>query len=135
MPGPIRKQINRRYKDLDLDMHVHPHTDDLIVNVDDTAINGSLMHIIKTRKGEREFNNTFGSTIYNVLFEPMHWSVTVELRTHIENTINSQEPRINLRSVDVVELTQSNGYEISITYTPINETRIVELEFFLERLR
>ena len=135
MPKINSTTNNRQYKDLDLDMQIHPHTHDLVSRLDDIAINGSLMNIIKTRKGERVFNPSFGSTIYNSLFEPMHPRVSIDLKTQIENTINNQEPRVNLRSVLVESMVERNGYEITITYTPINETRIVELEFFLQRLR
>ncbi len=65
----------------------------------------------------------------------MHPRVAIDLKSQIENTINSQEPRVNLRSVLVTQMVERNGYEITITYTPINETRVVELEFFLQRLR
>jgi phage baseplate assembly protein W len=81
------------------------------------------------------FNPSFGSTIFSSLFEPMHPRVAIDLKSQIENTINSQEPRVNLRSVLVTQMVERNGYEITITYTPINETRVVELEFFLQRLR
>jgi len=134
MPN-IKIELNRRYSDLDLDMLVHPHTHDLVARFDWSAINGALLNIIKTKKGEKPFNPEFGSTIYHALFEPIHPRMEVDLATQIKQTVNKQEPRIKLHSVVVNASPDENGYDVSITYSPINEVRIVELEFFLERLR
>lgn len=135
MPDLIRTKINRRYKDLDLDMIVHPMTADISARYDDAAINGSLMNIIKTKKGERAFNPTFGSNIYSYLFEPLEPIVKIDLKDEIVSVLANQEPRIVLHSV-LVEINDNlDGYDITISYAPINENRIVNLEFFLNRLR
>jgi phage baseplate assembly protein W len=135
MPAPIRRKINRKYRDLDLDMLVHPHTGDLVARVDDSAINASLMAIIKTKKGEKPFDPNFGSTIYNSLFEPFHPTTSLSLQARIKSTINIQEPRVKLHSVVVDANESKNGYSVTITYSPINENRVVDMIFFLERLR
>ncbi|MEO1942685.1 MAG: GPW/gp25 family protein [Candidatus Thioglobus sp.] len=135
MPAPISLQINRRYSDLDLDMLPHPHTHDLTVRYDEAAINGSIKNIIKTKPGERVFRPTFGSTIYSVLFEPFHPTTKIALKDQIRSTIINHEPRVVLKIVNIIERQEKDGYEITIKYTPINETKIVTLEFFLERLR
>lgn len=135
MPAPIRRKINRKYKDLDLDMLIHPHTGDLVARVDDSAINGSLMSIIKTKKGEKVFNPKFGSNIHSSLFEPFHPTTSISLESQIKSTISLQEPRVRLHSVVVLGNESKNGYAVTITYSPINENRVVSLELFLERLR
>ncbi|MDE0953993.1 MAG: hypothetical protein OR994_04900, partial [Candidatus Poseidoniales archaeon] len=71
MPAPIRTQRVRKYRDLDLDFLVHPMTNDIVGRTDVDAINGSIIHIVKTQRGERVFASEFGSTIYHSLFEPM----------------------------------------------------------------
>lgn len=135
MPAPIGIQINRRYSDLDLDMLVHPHTGDLVSRKNESAINGSIQNIIKTKTGERVFNPNFGSSVYSVLFEPFHPTTKIALRDQIRSTIVNQEPRVVLSDVRVNENISKDGYQITIAYSPINETRIVTLEFFLDRLR
>ena len=62
---PLRREVNRRYKDIDLDLIVHPHTNDLVGRYDDEALTGSIINIIRTRRGERVFNPDFGSNIYS----------------------------------------------------------------------
>ena len=63
------RTINRRFKDIDLDMIIHPHTNDVVGRYDDDALVGSILNIIKTRKGERVFQPDFGSTITDLIID------------------------------------------------------------------
>ena len=135
MPAPIRTQRVRKYRDLDLDMLVHPMTQDIVGRSDVDAINGSIIHIIRTQRGERVFQSSFGSTIYHSLFEPMITETRVILEGAIQEAINHFEPRVDLTGVQVTADPDRNGYEVTIVYVPINEGSPVTLDFFLNRLR
>jgi len=135
MPAPIRTQRVRKYRDVDLDMLVHPMTNDIVGRSDVDAINGSIIHIIRTQRGERVFQSSFGSTIYHSLFEPMSTETRVILEASIEEAINTFEPRVDLQGVKVTADPDRNGYEVTIVYVPINEGSPVTLDFFLNRLR
>jgi len=135
MPAPIRTQRVRKYRDLDLDMLVHPMTQDIVGRSDVDAINGSIIHIIRTQRGERVFQSAFGSTIYHSLFEPMITETRVILEGAIQEAINHFEPRVDLTGVQVTADPDRNGYEVTIVYVPINEGSPVTLDFFLNRLR
>ena len=135
MPAPIRTQRVRKYRDLDLDMLVHPMTNDIVGRSDVDAINGSIIHIIRTQRGERVFQSSFGSTIYHSLFEPMITETRVILEGAIQEAINHFEPRVDLTGVQVTADPDRNGYEVTIVYVPINEGSPVSLDFFLNRLR
>tara|TARA_B100000929_G_scaffold233195_1_gene189673 strand:- start:235 stop:642 length:408 start_codon:yes stop_codon:yes gene_type:complete len=135
MPAPIRTQRVRKYRDLDLDMLVHPMTNDIVGRSDVDAINGSIIHIIRTQRGERVFQSSFGSTIYHSLFEPMITETRVILEGAIQEAINHFEPRVDLTGVQVTADPDRNGYEVTIVYVPINEGSPVTLDFFLNRLR
>ena len=135
MPAPIRTQRVRKYRDLDLDMLVHPMTNDIVGRSDVDAINGSIIHIIRTQRGERVFQSSFGSTIYHSLFEPMATETRVILEGAIQEAINHFEPRVDLTGVQVTADPDRNGYEVTIVYVPINEGSPVTLDFFLNRLR
>jgi phage baseplate assembly protein W len=132
---PIRRGINRRYKDIDLDMIVHPHTDDIVGRYDDEALTGSILNIIKTRKGERVFNPDFGSNVYHSLFEPMTSTCRITLEAQIENALHQWEPRIVLNFVNITAEEERNAYNVSIGYTPVSGGAMREIEFFLNRLR
>jgi len=135
MPAPIKTTRIRKYRDIDLDFIVHPMTNDIVGRSDVDAINGSVINIIKTQRGERVFQSEFGSTIYHSLFEPMITETRVILEAAIEEAINLHEPRIELQGVKVTPDPDRNGYEVTIVYVPINEGTPVELDFFLNRLR
>lgn len=135
MPHAIKTKINRRYQDIDLDMIIHPMTDDLVVRSNVDAINGSIMNILKTRKGERVFQPEFGSTIYSSLFEPMTSQTKIVLESQIENALIQFEPRISLIEIRVIPKYDENGYEVYISYVPNNDKVPAALEFFLKRLR
>jgi len=135
MPAPIRTKRLRKYRDLDLDMLVHPMTKDIVGRSDVDAINGSIIHIIRTQRGERVFQSAFGSTIYHSLFEPMSIETRVILEGAIEQAIRRFEKRCELKGVEVQADPDRNGYSVTIIYVPINEGSPVALDFFLNRLR
>tara|TARA_B110000263_G_C14825978_1_gene292997 strand:+ start:104 stop:511 length:408 start_codon:yes stop_codon:yes gene_type:complete len=135
MPAPIKTTRIRKYRDLDLDMLVHPMTKDIVGRSDVDAINGSIIRIIKTQRGERVFQSAFGSTIYHSLFEPMSLETRVVLEGAIEQAIRRFEKRCILKGVQVEADPDRNGYSVSIVYVPVNEGSPVALDFFLNRLR
>jgi len=135
MPAPIHTKRLRKYRDLDLDMLVHPLTNDIVGRSDVDAINGSIIRIIRTKRGERVFNSDFGSTIYHSLFEPMNIETRVVLEAAIEQAIRRFEKRCELKGISVEADPDRNGYHVSIVYVPINEGSPVALDFFLNRLR
>ena len=135
MPAPIHTKRQRKYRDLDLDMLVHPLTKDIVGRSDVDAINGSIIRIIRTQRGERVFQSSFGSTIYNSLFEPMNIETRVVLEGAIEQAIRRLEKRCKLKGVEVKADPDRNGYAVTIVYVPINEGSPVALDFFLNRLR
>ena len=57
MPEPIRTTRLRKYRDIDLDMLVHPMTNEVVGRSDVDAINGSIIRIIRTQRGERVFQS------------------------------------------------------------------------------
>jgi phage baseplate assembly protein W len=129
------RTINRKFKDIDLDMIIHPHTNDVVGRYDDDALVGSILNIIKTRKGERVFQPDFGSTIYNSLFEPMSASTRISLEAQIENALHQHEPRIYVDYIGVKVDVDENRYNVTIGFTPVNGGIMREIEFFLNRLR
>lgn len=134
MAKTVSKHIER-YKDIDLDFIVHPHTNDIVTRTNEQAISGSIINIIKTMKGERVFQPNFGSTIYNSLFEPMSTQTRVNLEAQIETAIRMHEPRAIVKAIEVQADPDMNRYNVSIVYEPKNSGKLAELDFFLERLR
>jgi phage baseplate assembly protein W len=131
----VVSKILKQYRDIDLDMMIHPLTDDLIQLKNIDAINKSLRNILKTGRGERVFDPEFGSTVLSSLFEPMDMMTASTLKTQVENAIMLYEKRVRVTQVRVLPDIDRNAYEVFIHYVPKNSRREEILELFLKRLR
>ena len=130
MPAPIRQTRLRKYRDLDLDMLVHPMTNDIVGRSDVDAINGSIIRIIRTKRGERVFQSDFGSTIYSSLFEPMSIETRVVLEGAIEQAIRRFESRCQLQGVQVEADPDRNGWTVLVG-PPYARVFLVCVQFLL----
>lgn len=99
------------------------------------SVNQSLKNLIMTNLGERLFNPLIGSNVYNSLFEPNVLESLNNLEFYIENTIENNEPRVNLLQVTVTQLNDENSIEINIFYNLINNPEPINFNFILKRVR
>lgn len=76
----------------------------------------SVMNLVRTRIGERFFNNLLGTSIEDSIFELQNTGMGSFLQEEIKSLLNNFEPRIKLRSVDVDEPVDTNDLNISISY-------------------
>jgi phage baseplate assembly protein W len=100
------------------------------------AVNQALKNLIMTNLGERLFQPYIGSNVYASLFENNTTETLSTLQFYIQNTIENNEPRINLINVSV-ENNPSNENEIAITliYNLINNPETINFSFLLKRVR
>ena len=126
---------SRKYTDVDLNFRSHPFTKDILLKKGDNSIKQSVKNLVLTRKGEKPFHPEIGSHIYAYLFDNMTVDTVVNIKTTIEDVINTYEPRVVLSSVDVVANPDQNLYDITIVFRLINEPDPITVEFFIERLR
>lgn len=86
-----------------------------------SQISNNIQNLLLTRPGERRFNNEFGSSLYNLLFEMIDFDITKEIMVDtIQRDVNKFLS--NTQIVDV-ELTQEqttnnniNSIFISVTF-------------------
>lgn len=76
----------------------------------------SVMNLVRTRIGERFFNNLLGTSIEDSIFELQNTGMGSFLQEEIKSLLNNFEPRIKLRSVDIDEPVDTNDLNISISY-------------------
>ena len=126
---------SRKYTDLDLNFRSHPFTKDILLKKGDNSIKQSVKNLVLTRKGEKPFHPEIGSHIYTHLFDSMTVDTVVNIKTTIEDVINTYEPRVILSSVDVTANPDQNLYDVTIVFRLINEPDPITVEFFIERLR
>ena len=128
-------QIIRKYRDLNLDLPIHPVTGDLISLKDDDAIKKAVQNIVLTTIYERHYDDIFGCEVYKALFEPLSYFTAINIQNSIERALTLFEPRIELISVIVDPSEEANGYTVTISFRMKNISQPLTIEFFLDRVR
>lgn len=87
-----------------------------------------LLNHFNTRKGERIMMPTFGSIVWDMLFEPLD-DRSIGLIENDVRTIIGNDPRWTLQSVTVTEQPNALNIEVIVTYNPSGETVIMPLTY------
>jgi phage baseplate assembly protein W len=108
--------ISRSFKDISLSFSRHPVTNDVLTLKNEDAIKKSVINLVRTRIGERFFNNLLGTSVDNSLFELNGAEVSTILDEEIKTVLSNFEPRIVVRDVMVESIEDSNELNIKISY-------------------
>lgn len=90
-----------KYRDLNIFFNKNQETGDISFSTGNSAIVQSMKNIVLTKKGERPFNQYFGTSIVNILFDTPTYAELAFLRSEIKTALESLEPRITVNSVDI----------------------------------
>jgi phage baseplate assembly protein W len=126
-------QLIRSYKDLNVDFRKNPITNDIYAVKNENAITQALKNLVQTRYGERLMQPTIGSSLYDMLFEPLDVFSAIDLQTKITTVINNYENRIDLDDVSVAVIENEDTVVVNVTYRIIGEPKIISNQFILER--
>ena len=100
---------------------------DIKVSYDEGAIMNSLRNIFTTTPGQKILNPLFGVNLSKWLFEPCDEFTGREIGEAILNGIEKFEPRVKVKTVDVISRPERNEYlirlVISIPQLNIRDTR------------
>ena len=130
------ERISKGFKDISAIFEVNPLNDDLIVLKNSNAIARSIRNLIFTNRGDKPFNPFLGSRVSEMLFDPMDQISSVSVRSEIERTINSFEPRVKLEKVTVTPDYDGNQYDVVLKYQIIGiDVDTQQLSFALELTR
>ena len=91
-------------------------------------INRDLINHFYTRKGERVMMPTFGSIIWDMIFEPMT-ADNVTLIVDDSTNIVQQDTRVNLQSINLVEYDHGIQLQMNIYYQPLDIVEAFSLDF------
>jgi len=94
-----------------------------------------ILSHIWTRKGERVMMPDFGTTLMDIVFEPLdHTSVTT-VREELQAVIE-QDPRVELLQLDVQPLYSTNSIVaiINLLYIELNTVDTINLNIIFEDL-
>jgi len=91
-------------------------------------IKRDLINHFYTRKGERVMMPTFGSIIWDMIFEPMT-ADNVTLIVDDSTNIVQQDTRVNLQSINLVEYDHGIQLQMNIYYQPLDIVEAFSLDF------
>jgi phage baseplate assembly protein W len=123
------------FSDFSFDFSPHPKTGDITILKNDAAIKNSIRNIVSTKFGEILFTSRLGCGLNDSLFDVMDNITKYSIRMHIETSIQSFEPRVELTNVSIIEDTINQGYNVSIYYRIINTYEVQSVTIFLEKIR
>ena len=124
-----------RYSDFDLDFAKNPLSLDVNIKTDVDAVKRSIKNLIIPGRYERLFQPDLSAGVSGLLFEQLTPGTKNTIETRIRQTIQKNEPRANLRNVQVLEDFDNNELRVTVDFTVVNISRPVNLEFTLRRLR
>tara|TARA_B100000902_G_scaffold252137_1_gene238536 strand:+ start:209 stop:607 length:399 start_codon:yes stop_codon:yes gene_type:complete len=106
---------SRSFRDISLSFKRHPITNDVTILRNEDAIKKSVVNLVRTRIGERFFNDILGTSVSNALFELNSFDDDI-LREEIIALLKNYEPRIELTNVFVEGQSDTNELLIQIDY-------------------
>ena len=110
------ERVSKGFKDISASFQVNPLNDDLISILNANAIARSVRNLVFTNRGDVPFNPFLGSRVNEILFDPMDQITSNSLKEEIEDTIESFEPRVKLREVQVNPDYDEGQYDVIIRY-------------------
>lgn len=116
-----RNKLFRGYSSFD---SIRPNT--AIFDIE--LVKQDLLNHFHTSRGERVMRPNFGSTIWDLLFEPFDQELKDAVVADVQNVID-QEPRVILQTIDVIEFEHGLRINISVIYNGLDVIGTFELEF------
>lgn len=136
--GSLNKSIvssrNVAYKDIDLTFSPKP-AGDIFKKVDAAAVKQSVKNLLLTSRGEKPFNNFFGSNLNSALFGLDTEFDPEFVQNLIFDAITNHEPRARVLSVTVQLKPENNTLDATIEFQVVNTKEIVTLDVSLARVR
>jgi phage baseplate assembly protein W len=130
------RKSSRSFKDISLSFTKNPVTGDILPIKNEDAIKKSVMNLVKTRIGERFFNNLLGTTLEDSLFELGSPALALSLQSSIKILLQNFEPRIAKCVVGIEFEEDANELLVKIQYDIVGlPVPAQEIEFILEPTR
>ena len=124
------------YSDIDLFFGPKTGTGDVNKVTNFTAVKRSVRNLVLTNFYEKPFHPEIGSSVRDILFEPMTPITAYVLTMKIEEVIENFEPRVRLVGVRAQPNLSESAYNVTIEFYVVNApTELVNMEVLLERLR
>lgn len=126
------QRVSQGFKDISMTFQANPLNGDLIGLKNENAIARALRNIVFTLPGEKFFDENFGSNVSASLFENVDDINASAIRDEIIQSINNNEPRVDLQNVKIIPNFDENQFDVIIKYLIIGaEVPAQELQFVL----
>ena len=92
------------------------------------VVKQDLINRLNTRKGERVMNPTFGTIIWDLIYEPL----TPDVRTKIAEDLNAiltSDPRATPTQINIVEQQYGFYIELTLAYANTDQSEQIKLAF------
>lgn len=87
-----------------------------------------LMNHFNIRRGEKLMDPSFGSAIWDYVFEPLDQTTTEAITQDVQKVIG-YDPRIAARNVIVNQYERGLQITIDLVYIPSNQTGVLRMQF------
>ena len=122
MPAYDSQQLRSRgFRDISLSFEPHPVTKDITILRDTACIRTSVSNIVQTIRGERFFDELFGSNVRSSFFEFVDFAASASIETEIREAIQNFEPRVSELDVTVDAIPDDNTFEVTLVFSLIGE--------------
>ena len=126
---------NHIYSDLDLRFLAQPSTGDVSMRYDEQAVIRSIRNLLSTNLYERLFEPTIGSSIGQLLFEPISPLTASQIEDEVARMIGNYEPRATINQILVSARPDSNSFDVSLSVYIGNQTQPTAINLILTRTR
>lgn len=134
MPYTLKRK-DKTYVDISLAFEPNPITRDLTIIKNERSIHNAIKNIILIKPSEVPFNHDFGSRVSDYLFDVVDLGTAGLLKMEIDRAVRFNEPRVNLRSVEVDPRPDQNDFMITIRYNIVGTETIFTIEEVLQPTR
>jgi len=91
-------------------------------------IQQDLLNHFHVRQGERLMNPTFGTVIWDLLFEPLTDDIKSIITKNVDNILN-YDPRISASQIIITSYESGIQIECMLTFLPYNISQSMQLRF------
>lgn len=84
------------------------------VAVDDELLKNNITVILNTKKGSMPMNYEFGSSVHDLLFEPINELTQSLIADQIKTDIELWEPRVSVNSIKAASIDTTRIFELTL---------------------
>lgn len=130
-----RKDPILSFSDIDMDMTMDPLTEDVSAITGEDVVTQSLRNLLQFRRYEKPFHPEIESGITDLLFEPAHPIVMIQMKRKISELIQTYEKRVRALEVNILDMTDENSYRIDVQFQLQNRVEVLRATVIVERIR